>query len=89
MKDNGVTSADKISSFMLESLLWNLPDYLFTTEESYLVKFEGILNYIKTNSSWDGYTEANAIKPLCATDQDKRNLTQFITDLDSFFEPMY
>ncbi|PZL72160.1 nucleotidyltransferase [Enterococcus plantarum] len=89
MKDARISSADNVSSFMLESLLWNIPDYLFTTEADYLKKFEGILNYIKNSSSWDEYKEANGIKPLCGTAQEKSNLIQFITDLNNFFEPVY
>lgn len=88
MKDNGINSAERISSFMLESLLWNIPDQKFITTQSYLDKFQGLVNYIRVNSNFDTYKEANGIKPLCKNDEDKRSLTQFIIDLDRFFEPV-
>lgn len=88
MIDNQIGSASKVSSFMLESLLWNIPNYMFTTDSNYLDRFNKLLSYIKSNSNLDTYKEANGIKPLCANDEDKRNLTQFIIDLDKFFEPL-
>lgn len=88
MIDNQIGSASKVSSFMLESLLWNIPNYMFTTDSNYLDRFNELLSYIKNNSNLDTYKEANGIKPLCANEEDKHNLTQFIIDLDKFFEPL-
>ena len=87
MKDNGIISADKVSSFMLESLLWNIPNNIFIADENYLDRFKRIINYIKANNNWNTYKEANGIKALCKDETEKSNMTSFFRDLDAFFEP--
>lgn len=88
MLEREILSAEKVSSFVLESLLWNLPDYLLKKDESYTEKFQQIINYIVYVGDLEIYKEANGIKKLCETTIEKENLKKFINDLKSFFEPV-
>ena len=45
MSDCGYGCADDVSSFGLESLVWNIPDAYFTKYKSYGFAFEEIVNY--------------------------------------------
>jgi hypothetical protein len=69
MQDHGIPATQNISSFDLESLLWNVPDgiYLINCPENerYTRILREIFRYLDThNSEWKNYTEANGIKPL-------------------------
>lgn len=88
MIDNHISSASKINSFMLESLLWNIPDYKYINDLKYTGKFQGIINYLKYISikNISSYKEANGIKKLCETKEKEQNLVDFIEELDTFFE---
>lgn len=79
--------ANEVSSFGLESLLWNLPDSLFTKYSSYKYIFDDIVEYLYNNKNLLGtYKEANGIKLLCPTAQDQNNYMLFIDLLERFYE---
>lgn len=88
MIDEDIPSASKVNSFMLESLLWNIPDYKYLDDIKYIEKFQGIINYIKYISfdNINSYKEVNGIKKLCETEEKRQNVIEFITELDKFFE---
>ncbi len=88
MDDKNISSTSTVNSFMLESLLWNIPDYKYIDDLNYIEKFQGIINYIKYISfkELNSYKEANGIKKLCETKENEQNLINFIKDLDEFFE---
>lgn len=88
MVDHGITAANKVNSFLLESLLWNIPNYKYTGDSQYLEKFQGIINYIKyiAFDEFDKYKEANGIKELCETKEKEQNLKGFIIELDKIYE---
>lgn len=88
MKEEGIDSASKLNSFMLESLLWNIPTYKYINDISYLEKFNEIINYLRYMSinEIDSYKEANGIKNLCKNTEEKQNLIAFIEDLSKFYE---
>ena len=87
MSDAGFTCADKVSSFGLESLLWNVPNNKFMEHTLYTVTFKSILTYLFMNrSALNTYKEANGIKPLCPTQEDVDAYSEFIRKLYSFFE---
>lgn len=68
MSDKGYACADSVSSFGLESLLWNFPDFCFTKYTSHGFAFEEIVNYAyKHKVELSSYYEANGIKKLCTT----------------------
>lgn len=87
MSDAGIACAEKVSSFGLESLLWNVPDDEFTQYSLYGFTFEKLLRYLYLNtSSFSSYKEANGIKLLCPTQTEINAYSEFITALYSFFE---
>ena len=68
MCDCGYTEAEQVSSFGLESLLWNLPDSLFMKYSTYRYEFGEIVEYLYNHKEEvSSYKEANGIKSLCPT----------------------
>ena len=88
MEENySFTTARNVSSFGLESLLWNLPNAIFTKYTIYRYVFGDIVDYAYDNmDSLTIYKEANGIKPLCLYISDVENYKAFIKDLKSFYE---
>lgn len=83
-------AAKSVSSFMLESLLWNIEDSWYLTNCGVCRKVFAFSQMIKTlqkrkSDFWE-YKEANGIKALCPTSVDYMNLCNFIDQLDSFYE---
>ena len=86
MEDMYIPSAKDVSSFGLESLLWNLPNELFTKYLNYRFAFDEIVDYLVKNKLFLSiYKEANGIKPLCPTADDINHYKKFIDDLRSFY----
>lgn len=87
MDSNFYSSAREVSSFGLESLLWNLPNELFTKYVTYRYIFDDIVDYIyKHKYLLSTYKEANGIKPLCPHSNDISKMEHFIDDLKEFYE---
>src|SRR5690606_37119667 len=87
MQDEYIESANNVSSFGLESLLWNLPDEVFTKYAIYRYAFGEITEYlIKNTDKLANYKEANGIKPLCNSSTERENYIKFIKDLYYFYE---
>lgn len=87
MSDCGYSCADKVSSFGLESLLWNIPDDVFKKYINYRFVFDDIIQYLKQNQGmYSYYTEANGIKKLCPTQKDVDAYCAFINALDRFYQ---
>lgn len=87
MSDAGITCADKVSSFGLESLLWNVPNDKFMGHTFYTDTFGALLAHLFINrSALNTYKEANGIKPLCPTQADVDAYSEFIKELFLFFE---
>ena len=90
MSNYGYKSADGVSSFGLESLLWNIPDSYFTKYKSYGFVFQELLGHLHNNQYvLINGLEANGIKELCPTQNEVSAYTSFINDLYSFFEYDY
>ena len=86
MSEEGYDSADKVSSFGLESLLWNIPNDIFMLYNTYKEKFNAIVRYMYINSSkFAFYKEANGIKPLCPTKNEVDIYTAFVRELYLFY----
>lgn len=84
------SAAKNVSSFMLESLLWNIEDSWYLTNCGVYRKvfvFSQLIATLRNRKSdfW-GYKEANGIKELCPTTSDYTNLCNFIDQLASFYE---
>jgi hypothetical protein len=81
------SSVKNVSSFGLESLLWNIPNDIFTHYSMYRFVFGDIVDYVYSNMELlVSYKEANGIKPLCPLQSDVENFKAFIKDLKSFYE---
>lgn len=87
MSDCGYSSADNVSSFGLESLLWNVPNSYFTKWTTYGFAFQEIVDYLYNNKGmlYSCY-EANGIKKLCPTNNEVSAYSRFIDSLKTFFE---
>lgn len=87
MSDSKILSANNVSSFGLESLLWNVPNDKFTKYTSYKYIFEEVVDYLYENQSLLAtYKEANGIKALCPCSSDTENYARFINDLKTFYQ---
>lgn len=87
MCDCGYTEAEQVSSFGLESLLWNLPDSLFMKYRIYRYEFGEIVEYLYNHKyEFGSYKEANGIKALCPTETELANYKNFIDRLFKFYE---
>lgn len=87
MKDMGYQSAEFVSSFGIESLLWNVPNEIFNKYTIYRYKFGELVDYIYINTNCLGnYKEVNGIKALCPNQSDIENYKKFIFDLKVFYE---
>lgn len=76
-----------ISSFGLESLLWNVANGEYTRYSSLGYKFNDVIRFLSNNKNmFDSYKEANGIKKLFPTDEVLKSYQDFITKLSSFFE---
>lgn len=86
MIDKGIPTANNVSSFSLESLLWNIDNDEYTHEENYIGRVLNIVNFLKYTAidNLDEYKEANGIKSLCENNIKKNNLKIFIKDLHYF-----
>lgn len=86
MSDAGINCADEVSSFGLESLLWNVPDSEYGNYTLGL-EFSHLVNYLWRNTAnFPLYKEANGIKPLCPTAAEATAYAEFIVSLHDFFE---
>lgn len=88
MKESGYAVSPKISSFGLESLLWNVDVSAYTKYSSILrYTFDEAVSFLKNNFlKFDGYTEANGIKPLFPDIATKSAYQKFVNDLYDFYE---
>ncbi|MBH9968634.1 nucleotidyltransferase domain-containing protein [[Bacillus] enclensis] len=89
MKENGINEANGVSSFALESLLWNIPNdkYLEYKDFRNVFMFDMLITHLKNNKHLlSSYKEANGIKLLCPTPSDINNMDLFINALKEFYE---
>ncbi|MEO2255401.1 nucleotidyltransferase [Paenibacillus amylolyticus] len=89
MKDKGVSSANGVSSFALESLLWNIPNEYYLEFKDYrkVFMFSKLIDYLNSNSyALNTFKEANGIKLLCPNPDMIKNMESFINALTTFYE---
>jgi len=87
MEDYSYSSAKEMSSFGLESLLWNIPDDVFKKYSIYHYEFGEVVDYIYNNiGALSSYKEANGIKMLCSLQSDIEKYKCFVKDLKTFYE---
>ena len=84
-----VSAAEEVSSFMLESLLWNIDVrwYLNNCIFTKVYAFKQMIFYLKRHKNlYRSFKEANGIKPLCADEKAYIKLCNFIDELELFFD---
>lgn len=88
MEEQGYRTPKNVSSFGLESLLWNIPETVYSRYPSTLrFTFDELLTYIKGDlSNIHNYKEANGVKTLIANEAQKEDYKAFIVALDKFYE---
>lgn len=89
MKENKIIAAKGVSSFALESLLWNIPNdkYLEYKDYKNVIMFDKLIAYLKNNKNLlFSYKEANGIKLLCPNPSDLDSMGTFIDALVEFYE---
>lgn len=84
----GYVVSDKVSSFGIESLLWNVDVSAYTKYSSILrYTFEEVLSFLIGDFvNFGDYMEANAIKPLFPDEATKIAYQKFVADMHKFFE---
>ena len=94
MEDSSYTAyssaAKNVSSFMLESLLWNIENswYLLNCGDCHKVfAFSQLITTLRSKKDDFGkYKEANGIKTLCPTTSDYTSLCNFLDQLSCFYD---
>jgi predicted nucleotidyltransferase len=87
MSENGYFVQQGISSFGLESLLWNVANSYFTKSRLLLSTFDEILNALNNDKPyWCLYKEANGIKPLFTIKNPFIEYVRFFNDLSNYFK---
>jgi hypothetical protein len=88
MADNGYNISRKISSFGLESFLWNVSNASYTKYASILrYTFDEVILFLRKDfENFGDYLEANGIKRLFSDETTKSAYKKFITDLSVFYE---
>lgn len=87
MKENGINISDKISSFGLESLLWNVDVSTYKKYSCLRFVFDEVIKFLLNDfANYKVYVEANGIKPLFADEVNRVAYMQFVKDLNSFYE---
>ena len=94
MEDSGNSAyrsaAKDVSSFMLESLLWNIEDAWYLDNCGKYRKVFAFYQLItllqERESNFKNYKEANGIKPLCPDDSSCEKLGRFLAALSLFYD---
>lgn len=87
MEEEGYVISDKISSFGLESLLWNVNSSVYKNYSSLLLVFDDVVSYLVDNSTYFCiYKEANGIKELFPNKETEIAYKNFINDLRRHFQ---
>ena len=88
MESRGYCIPNSISSFGIESLLWNVNNSVYTKYASILrFTFDEVLAFLVSNfPNFYIYTEANGIKPLFTSQPLLADYQNFVTDMRAFFE---
>ncbi|AET58200.1 hypothetical protein HPL003_07185 [Paenibacillus terrae HPL-003] len=87
MAESGYSITSSISSFGLESLLWNIPNSVYEKYTAHRFVFDEILKYLKNNfENFEGYKEANGVKPLFTSTTQQDDYKAFIRMLSEYYQ---
>lgn len=88
MEESGYNSAGKVSSFGVESLLWNIPNEYYAKYTIMRYTFDELIQYLFNNQfSIGNFKEVNGIKSMF--EDNKRNApdyVEFIKDIKNFYQ---
>lgn len=86
MSEQGFPAASKMSSFAVESLLWNIPNSIFTKYSTYRFAFDEVVSFLYSHKGYlFMYKEANGIKDLCPTSSDIKLFSAYIDELREYY----
>ena len=88
MEDARISSASTVSSFGLESLLWNIPDnwYIENCKYRKVFNFQQLINYLCSHyADIPTYKEVNGIKQLCPDSTVAAAYKNFVVALKDFY----
>lgn len=88
MEEYGYSSAGKVSSFGIESLLWNIPNEYYKKYSIMRYTFDELIQYLFNNQpSIGNFKEVNGIKSMFEDNQKSvSNYIDFIKDMKSFYQ---
>lgn len=88
MKEKGNEISGKISSFGLESLLWNVDTSAYTKYPNTLMyTFDEVVSFLEKDfSNFSYYKEVNGIKQLFFDNATQNVYKKFLHDLRDFYE---
>lgn len=88
MEENGYQSAKKVSSFGVESLLWNIPNEYYVKYSIMRYTFDELIQYLFNNQlSIGNFKEVNGIKSMFEDKQKgAADYLNFIRDIKSFYQ---
>jgi hypothetical protein len=68
MADNGIPNLDKVCGFYIECLIWNVPDSILTSSESYYETIKNVIIYLydelARKVNYLDWMEVSEMKPL-------------------------
>lgn len=86
MERDGCASAGRVSSFLVESLVWNVPNEVLTEFSILRFSFNRMVKYLYDyRDRIASFKEANGIKPLCSDGVDEQSVIVFIEDLFEYY----
>lgn len=87
MLDDGIYISDRISSFGIESLLWNVDVGVYNKYSSLRFILDEVLDFLnKDRCNFVNYVEANGIKPLFPDMDSKYAYESFVEKLGNYYE---
>ncbi len=87
MKSNGYSIPDEVSSFGIESLIWNASNEAYNKYASLRYIFDEVLIDLENRKNyWVIFKEANGIKNLFSDSNMKNKYSSFFNDLREFYE---
>lgn len=88
MKNQGIYISPLVSSFGLESLLWNVDTSSYTVYSSIIrYTFDEIIDFLQVDhSNYNSYTEVNGIKKLFTDTEKLDAYYRFVDELSNYYE---
>lgn len=78
MEESGLPMPRSVSSFGLESLLYNVPNNCYNKSSLVLYSFIEVMDYLCTRTSLTNYFESNGIKPLFGRERSESDYREFL-----------